>query len=331
MGQTGKTLIGTVGKSAVKEVAQDALVGAASSKAGSLVMNLTGDANLSRLAGLGTGILSGSKTGKALNSIDNAVSSSVKTLNHIDDVADVTKAFDGVADSAKPIKSLSELMSPEDAAKYNTFLKNGSSASFTQSELKAFQKVDEAIALNKVNYDDVLQLRRNNVSIDEPARLDEIEVTFNYNSKYDESEFARQLADQQNGMNKLTVQEYLDNRQKYIEQGRSTESNAAQQVARENAYLDKVNKLRKSGLSIEEAEEQARVWLETKAALHNPDQVAGGRADNVDGVGDKGINSSIGSQWKYRIDAVDEQIKKLTEYMTDAERNSTYLNVKLTY
>ena len=169
VGQTGKTLIGTVGKSVVKEVAQDALVGAASSKAGSLVMDVTGDANLSRLAGLGTGILSGSKTGKALNSIDNAVSSSVKTLNHIDDVADVTKAFDDAADSAKPIKSLSELMSPEDAAKYNTFLKNGSSASFTQSELKAFQKVDEAIALNKVNYDDVLQLRRNNVSIDDLA------------------------------------------------------------------------------------------------------------------------------------------------------------------
>ena len=101
MGQTGKTLIGTVGKSAVKAVAQDTLVGAASSKAGSLVMNLTGDANLSRLAGLGTGILSGSKTGKALNSIDSAVSSSVKTLNHIDDVADVSKIVDDVADVSK--------------------------------------------------------------------------------------------------------------------------------------------------------------------------------------------------------------------------------------
>ena len=96
VGQTGKTLIGTVGKSVVKEVAQDTLVGAASSKAGNLVMNLTGDANLSRLAGLGTGILSGSKTGKALNSIDNAVSSSVKTLNQIDDVADTAQMLDQV-------------------------------------------------------------------------------------------------------------------------------------------------------------------------------------------------------------------------------------------
>ena len=101
VGQTGKTLIGTVGKSAVKEVAQDALVGAASSKAGSLVMNLTGDANLSRLAGLGTGILSGSKTGKALNSIDNAVSSTVKSVRQLDDVANVTNAFDDVSGTVK--------------------------------------------------------------------------------------------------------------------------------------------------------------------------------------------------------------------------------------
>ena len=124
MGQTGKTLIGTVGKSVVKEVAQDALVGAASSKAGSLVMDVTGDANLSRLAGLGTGILSGSKTGKALNSIDSAVSSSVKTLNHIDDVADVTKAFDDVSVSSKGsvntkgYSNFADGMSQEDAVRY---------------------------------------------------------------------------------------------------------------------------------------------------------------------------------------------------------------------
>ena len=132
--------------------------------------------------------------------------------------------------------------------------------------------------------------------LDEIKRVDEIKVEFNYNSKYDEAEFARQLADQQKGMNELTVREYLDNRQKYIEQGRAIESNAAQQ-----------------------------------AAVHNPDQVAGGYASNVGGVGDKGVNSSIGSQWRYRIDDVDAQIKKMAESMFEAEKNSTYLNVKLVY
>lgn len=107
-------------------------------------------------------------------------------------------------------------------------------------------------------------------------------------------------------MSRLTVQEYLDNRQKYIEQGRSLEGNSAQQVARENAYLDKVNELRKNVLSNDEAEAAASEWMDTQAALHNPDQVAGGKVEKVDGVGDKGINSSIGSQWRYRIDGVDE-------------------------
>ena len=36
--------------------------------------------------------------------------------------------------------------------------------------------------------------------LDEINKIDEIEVEFNYNSKYDETEFARQLADQQKGI-----------------------------------------------------------------------------------------------------------------------------------
>lgn len=108
-------------------------------------------------------------------------------------------------------------------------------------------------------------------------------------------------------MNELTVREYLDNRQKYIEQGRAIESNAAQQAAREKAFVDKVDELQDAGLSLKEAEEQAEKWLDTQAAVHNPDQVAGGYASNVGGVGDKGVNSSISSQWRYRIDDVDAQ------------------------
>ena len=183
------------------------------------------------------------------------------------------------------------------------------------------------------NYDATMReaLESGEDVLDEIKRIDEIEVEFNYNSKFDEAEFARQLADQQKGMNELTVREYLDNRQKYIEQGRAIESNAAQQAAREKAFVDKVDELQDAGLSLKEAEEQAEKWLDTQAALHNPDQVAGGYASNVGGVGDKGVNSSIGSQWRYRIDGVDAQIKKMAESMSEAEKNSTYLNVKLAH
>lgn len=65
--------------------------------------------------------------------------------------------------------------------------------------------------------------------------------------------------------------------------------------------------------------------------LHNPDQIAGGYADRIGGMGDSGINSSIGAQWQYRIDAVDEQILEMASKLSPEQLNSTYLNVKLTH
>ena len=82
-------------------------------------------------------------------------------------------------------------------------------------------------------------------------------------------------------MNELTVQEYLDNRERYIAEGRALEGNAAQRVARENAFSDKYNEFIESGLSRSEAKLKAQEWLDTQAALHNPDQIAGGYPDKI--------------------------------------------------
>lgn len=153
----------------------------------------------------------------------------------------------------------------------------------------------------------------------------------NRNVKHDSEEFARQLKDQEKGMNELTVDEYLKNRERYIAQGRAIEGNAAQQAAREEAYVQKVNELQREGLTLSNAKKKAKEWLDTQAALHNPDQIAGGKAEIIGGMGDKRINSSIGSQWRYRIDIVDEQIKELAKNMTPEQLKSTYLNVKLTH
>jgi hypothetical protein len=85
------------------------------------------------------------------------------------------------------------------------------------------------------------------------------------------------------------------------------------------------------GKSFDEAENEAEKWLDTQAALHNPDQIAGGKPGNIGGMGDKNINSSIGVQWKYRIDVVDEQIRMLAKKMTSNQMKNTYLNVRLTH
>ncbi len=92
--------------------------------------------------------------------------------------------------------SFADMMSPEDAERYLKFLKDGSTSGLTSAELEGISKVDEFIALNKVNYQDVLDMRKLNAIegdtdvLDEIKRIDEIEVEFNYNSKYDETEFA---------------------------------------------------------------------------------------------------------------------------------------------
>lgn len=67
--------------------------------------------------------------------------------------------------------------------------------------------------------------------------------------------------------------QHWKNIEKYLEQGRAIEGNAAQQAAREKALNKKIEELFESGMSWEDAEVEANSWLKTQAALHNPDQV----------------------------------------------------------
>lgn len=59
----------------------------------------------------------------------------------------------------RKINSFADLMSPEDAERYLKFLENGSTAGLTKEELEGIKKVDELLALNKINYQDILDLR----------------------------------------------------------------------------------------------------------------------------------------------------------------------------
>ena len=130
-------------------------------------------------------------------------------------------------------------------------------------------------------------------------------------------------------MNNLTVQDFLDNRDAYLANGRNPLGNEAQRAAREDALVAKVQELRGQGLSRSEAQTQAGEWMSTQAALHDPDQIAGGFADRVTGMGDSNVNSSIGSQWRTRIGALDDHIRGFGETLTPAQRASTYLDVTL--
>ena len=63
--------------------------------------------------------------------------------------------------------------------------------------------------------------------------------------------------------------------------------------------------------------------------MHDPDQVAGGHADTITGLGDARVNSSIGAQWPKRIKGIDAHIRKYAAGMTQQERETTFLNVEL--
>lgn len=143
------------------------------------------------------------------------------------------------------------------------------------------------------------------------------------------AEFERQMQGQQDGMNQLTVEEFITNRDNYLRDGRSHEGTQAQRDYRAQVERDLINDYVDQGHSLEDARRMARADMAGQAALHDPDQIAGGHGTNITGMGDARVNSSIGSQWKDRIGSIDRQIREQAATMTEAERRATRLNVRL--
>lgn len=162
---------------------------------------------------------------------------------------------------------------------------------------------------------------------------------FKKNKKGDPAEYDRQLADQEKGLNELTVQEYMEGRKRYTEIGREG-TGAAQKAARDKyskelqAQFEK--QLAEDGVFGDEATKQAAKMtaqkMETLAALHNPDMIAGGK-DVVTSMGDKRVNSSIGSQWKNGVDERGrsrvQALDQAAESVPESARGTTKMNASL--
>ncbi|MCU8059131.1 MULTISPECIES: polymorphic toxin type 15 domain-containing protein, partial [unclassified Shewanella] len=161
---------------------------------------------------------------------------------------------------------------------------------------------------------------------------------FKKNSKGSDIEYDRQLKGQQDGINKMSVKEYLDNRESYNAIGRKG-TGAAQKQAREDFKEKLINtyreQLRDKGIfgqeALDKAAELALNDMKTLNALHNPDMIAGGK-DIVFDLGDASVNQSIGSQWKTkggdtlgRVDLMDIEAKKVLDELGP----DTLMNVDL--
>ncbi|NWC92804.1 hypothetical protein HX855_12075 [Pseudomonas sp. IPO3778] len=73
-----------------------------------------------------------------------------------------------------------------------------------------------------------------------------------------------------------------------------------------------------------ESLKKAKETMSNLAGLHNPDLSAGGK-DIIADFGDRQVNSSIGPQWKNKI----ENLKSVAENISKPMRESTFLNVRL--
>ena len=153
-----------------------------------------------------------------------------------------------------------------------------------------------------------------------------------------ETEMRKQLQMQQDGINNMTIFEWLKNRENFKKHGRNPKSKKIQEDFRDgyrNAKIDEYLLLYED-MDIKTIEAMVDSELEGLAALHNPDQIAGGYADVVTQMGDKRINSSIGSQWgsieKGRSLNIENELLKLIAGpppITEEEQKKIKMNVNL--
>jgi len=154
--------------------------------------------------------------------------------------------------------------------------------------------------------------------------------SYSGNSKKLNKDFYKQLKGQEDGLNKMTVGEYVERRNSYKEIGRG--NGAAQRQARKDLEITIARSIEEKLIFKGESrvtakimsKEQAGKQMKNLAALHNPDLVSGGK-DEIHKLGNKNVNSSIGSQWRDRVSSMDEAADKTLQ----TNGANAKMNVKL--
>lgn len=130
------------------------------------------------------------------------------------------------------------------------------------------------------------------------------------------TEYARQLRRQQDAINGMTATQFKEARNLFSSQKRNPAAAAAQSNMRA-AYSSRIQKsingsLRRKGVGARDAKTQAASRtaevMQTLAALHEPDMVAGGwHQPEPSAMGRADVNSSIGGSWnqRSRLDGLD--------------------------
>lgn len=173
------------------------------------------------------------------------------------------------------------------------------------------------------------KIRKEVVSSDPPFKLSK-----KHKSPELKREFERQLQDQQDAINKMSVKEWLKN----VEYNRANRYEYNKLSAKmRNKYKNSIKheleiKLKREGFTQKEINLKVKNYMKDKAVLHSPDGIAGGKYDSITGLGNRRVNSSIGSQWKSRIGGIEDKIKRqygIPPKSIDDIANHAMMNIKL--
>ena len=139
-------------------------------------------------------------------------------------------------------------------------------------------------------------------------------------------EFERQLKGQEDGLNRLTVDEYLENIANPVKRSQKAARQARDdlQAKLQERFQEELLQTMSAKSARAESIQKAKETMSNLAGLHNPDLSAGGK-DIIADFGDRQVNSSIGPQWRPKT----ENLKKAAETIPTSLREHTYLNVKL--
>ncbi len=140
-----------------------------------------------------------------------------------------------------------------------------------------------------------------------------------------ERQLKGQLKGQQDGLNRLTVKEFLENVVNPVKRDPGVARKARRELQKdlEERIQEELSQVMSPAEAKREATKQAKETIATLAALHNPDLSAGGK-DLISDFGDRQVNSTIGPQWKSKL----EGMKNAAERMAPDD-HSALMNVKL--
>lgn len=162
----------------------------------------------------------------------------------------------------------------------------------------------------------------------------QVEMPVRMDRSYTLEEIASQIQMQEEGLNNMSVAQFVDNYERYRLQKRDPASAAAQKQYVDGLIQGEAYELHQANpkLSEKAALEAARFSVGKGAALHNPDQRAGGETTEIYAYGSRAANSALGGLWgSGHADRLYAQVmSKISDTkMTRADMERTKLDVRL--